>query len=540
MCIVEETDDPRVAELRAQCFKGAKSSFYDANVSSIDGKLEITAMYLRLCCEYMKYDLFHLHNKLKKGWERPEELSRKNAEAWWKRDNGIGEYVDSQQKMFFGIAAEVGNKAVHPQTEEVLSMKTVEMSMQATSNLYEWWAEKYHPNEGEVASRMDRMGTPEESPAEEATEEAAPEEAGAGEEGGLVDLVKTALRINGGERDWVSLTSLITSIGIIRPGFSVRREGYHTAHQMMMSKEIGKEIMVARDGRTEVLVKFRGPTDPMPSWAYNDVSIGLIIKDAIFRGEDLYGWAYMRDLDRLIKEFFPDFKIANYGHRRIRNLVRNMGLHSVEITFDHYDTRVRISPVRFLSFAIMALPNTSNQSPWANLEELGRLIRDDEKHNRASPDFNGFRDLAVFSKAYPQYFEYLEEVDGGPAVRIRDYKGELVGKISSSISELANNEGWVKWQELKEKLKEIGIESSDYGFERMNSFALHVFEYDDQHQIESVGARIRMAPQGEAFDYEAMTVPELRGISRDRGLSGYSKLRKAELIGLIESSEEEE
>lgn len=38
---------------------------------------------------------------------------------------------------------------------------------------------------------------------------------------------------------------------------------------------------------------------------------------------------------------------------------------------------------------------------------------------------------------------------------------------------------------------------------------------------------------GEAEDYEDRTVEELRGRAKELGLSGYSKLRKAELIRLL-------
>ncbi|WP_217131979.1 DUF7218 family protein [Leucobacter chinensis] len=40
---------------------------------------------------------------------------------------------------------------------------------------------------------------------------------------------------------------------------------------------------------------------------------------------------------------------------------------------------------------------------------------------------------------------------------------------------------------------------------------------------------------GEAEDYEERTVPQLRGRAKQLGLSGYSSLRKAELIRLLRS-----
>lgn len=38
---------------------------------------------------------------------------------------------------------------------------------------------------------------------------------------------------------------------------------------------------------------------------------------------------------------------------------------------------------------------------------------------------------------------------------------------------------------------------------------------------------------GEAEDYEDRTVPELRARAKELGLSGYSRLRKAELVDLL-------
>ena len=35
------------------------------------------------------------------------------------------------------------------------------------------------------------------------------------------------------------------------------------------------------------------------------------------------------------------------------------------------------------------------------------------------------------------------------------------------------------------------------------------------------------------MEYENMRVPELKALTRDRGLRGYSQLRKAEIIELI-------
>lgn len=38
------------------------------------------------------------------------------------------------------------------------------------------------------------------------------------------------------------------------------------------------------------------------------------------------------------------------------------------------------------------------------------------------------------------------------------------------------------------------------------------------------------APQGTDLDYSTMTLSELKGIAKERGIEGYSKLNKSELI----------
>ena len=39
------------------------------------------------------------------------------------------------------------------------------------------------------------------------------------------------------------------------------------------------------------------------------------------------------------------------------------------------------------------------------------------------------------------------------------------------------------------------------------------------------------------IDYESMTVVELRALAKDRGLTGYSSLNKADLIQLLKDNE---
>ena len=41
----------------------------------------------------------------------------------------------------------------------------------------------------------------------------------------------------------------------------------------------------------------------------------------------------------------------------------------------------------------------------------------------------------------------------------------------------------------------------------------------------------------QSLDYESMTVVELRALAKERGLTGYSSLNKADLIQLLKDNE---
>lgn len=43
-------------------------------------------------------------------------------------------------------------------------------------------------------------------------------------------------------------------------------------------------------------------------------------------------------------------------------------------------------------------------------------------------------------------------------------------------------------------------------------------------------------PQEETVDYSSMTVTQLKAIAKEKGIEGYSNLKKAELIERLENS----
>ena len=47
----------------------------------------------------------------------------------------------------------------------------------------------------------------------------------------------------------------------------------------------------------------------------------------------------------------------------------------------------------------------------------------------------------------------------------------------------------------------------------------------------------RVDETNETIDYESMTVTQLREIAKERGLTGYSSLNKADLIQLLRDNE---
>ena len=55
--------------------------------------------------------------------------------------------------------------------------------------------------------------------------------------------------------------------------------------------------------------------------------------------------------------------------------------------------------------------------------------------------------------------------------------------------------------------------------------------------VETVEEQVTSLSLEESIDYESMTVSQLRELAKERGLTGYSSLNKADLIQLLKDNE---
>ena len=144
------------------------------------------------------------------------------------------------------------------------------------------------------------------------------------------------------------------------------------------------------------------------------------------------------------------------------------------------------------------------------------------------------------ASAYPLFFQYTDEVGGiGPAVRVLSWRTDLEKAFTSCISGLADESGgWASMAKVVPKMQEElpGFSSNDYGFRNLKYLMMEILgdRMQCKYSANNTMLRVRIKVP---VDYEGMTVKQLTGISRERGLSGYSKLRKADLIELIRANE---
>jgi hypothetical protein len=150
-----------------------------------------------------------------------------------------------------------------------------------------------------------------------------------------------------------------------------------------------------------------------------------------------------------------------------------------------------------------------------------------------------FPDWMSVAENYPLFFE----TEKG-SLRIRNYKKEFRSLIKKIFDENAERDGWMFLNQLGSKLANQGHSPTDYGFDHIGLF-LEEMLGESLHSSHSLKPPIEGYPRvglepakSPPVDYTAMTVPELRGIARDMSIRGYSKLRKADLIDLIEANEE--
>ena len=66
---------------------------------------------------------------------------------------------------------------------------------------------------------------------------------------------------------------------------------------------------------------------------------------------------------------------------------------------------------------------------------------------------------------------------------------------------------------------------------------MHYAEWTVPFNAEIEAKVMTLSLEDETIDYESMTVVQLRELAKERGLTGYSSLNKADLIQLLKDNE---
>jgi len=539
-------EDALVGELRNKCYAESTRLLIEAirEMQSESGTdLEVTSLKIRKAVEYIMHDLYYHNWGVSRGVEPPT----KKRSDWYDEKKGFGKSIDNNHMVQFNTAIDASKIGIHPEVKTSQDRETLDLAMHSTLFLYTWWANNFLSEDiPDMISDTHKQGKTAWS--SEAHFEGPDEDR---DENQLLGLAITAITIAGGREELVPLSAV--HISKIDPEFKPRNEGFHTTLHMMLSFQ--EHIMVVRDKNSLPYVKIRGDDDPMPPWAYKNVHLSVLIKDAIDQIEGEYGWVYTRDLEDSIKSLYPEFKVRDYGFTSLMNMCGNLGL-KFELNLSGVDSRIRVSPIIDLSRAIIYSPVkiVQGDTQWVSCDVLRDSINS-ESH-RASPERFGFDGIKEMTSAYPLFFQYTDDMGGnGPAVRILYWKTDLKNAFTSCISSLADEQGWATMAQVGERmLEEIpGFSTKDYGYKTLKHLMVEILGDKIQFAQPSMKGkhpaavrRIKKTGFKEGMlsvrikvpvDYEGITVKQLIGIARERGISGYSKLKKADLIELIRANE---
>ncbi|GGE18598.1 50S ribosomal protein L21 [Psychroflexus salis] len=116
---------------------------------------------------------------------------------------------------------------------------------------------------------------------------------------------------------------------------------------------------------------------------------------------------------------------------------------------------------------------------------------------------------------------------GAPAIDGAQVKAKVLGHLKGDkviVFKKKRRKGYRKKNGHRQSLTEVLIE------EIIASGAKKAAPKKEEKATPKAEAKKSEAPKGESADLESMTVADLKKLAKDRGLEGYSALKKAELI----------